>query len=131
MRADMNEGWVWLHPADFEPRSIVRITNKTNQKSIYCECLVIDDNFRQDYSQPPRVTINPDEHTVVINAWYRKRLGNVETKKEHDFDVVQANGWWGKLRANTGHPQVVVRLATWLGIISVALGMLGVALACQ
>ena len=30
-----------------------------------------------------------------------------------------------KIRANAGHPQIVVRLAVWLAIISVVLGLFG------
>lgn len=32
----------------------------------------------------------------------------------------------GKFMANIEHPQVVVRLGTWLGIVSIALGMIGI-----
>ncbi len=95
---------------------------------MFCERLEIDDNFTKEYNQPPRVHIKPNEDTAVINAWYRKRLGGIPTKKSHDLKIIEANGWWGKLRANTGHPQVVVRLATWLAVISVALGVIGVGL---
>ncbi|MCG7990594.1 MAG: hypothetical protein JAY98_03545 [Candidatus Thiodiazotropha lotti] len=127
----MNEGWVWIYPANFEPRSIVKVTNKINQKVVYCEVLAIDRNFRQEYNYPPRENISQNERTIVINGWYRKRLGNIETKLMYDLEILQDNSWWGKLRANTGHPQVVVRLATWLGIISVTLGILGVGLAIK
>jgi hypothetical protein len=128
MHADMNEGWVWLTGSGFVPRSIIKITNKANNKSVFCERLEIDDNFTKEYNQRPRVHIDPNEETAVINAWYRKRLGGIATKTSYDLQIDEANGWWGKFRANTGHPQVVVRLATWLAVISVALGVIGVGL---
>jgi hypothetical protein len=128
MHADMNEGWVWLTGSAFVPRSIVKITNKANNKSVFCEHLEIDDNFINEYNQRPRVYIDPNEETAVINAWYRKRLGGIATKTRHDLQIVEANGWWRRFRANTGHPQAVVRLATWLAAISVALGVIGVGL---
>ena len=129
MRADMNEGWVWLSKADFTPRSIIKITNTANGKSVYCERLGIDENFIKEYNQSPRMAIRPDEKTLVINEWYRKKLGGIDTNASHNLYFTAANGWWGKFRANTGHPQVVVRLATWLAAISVGLGGLSFCIA--
>ena len=128
-RTDMNEGWVWLSEHDFVPRSIVRIKNRSNRAVVYCEALEIDDNFIEEYNQPPRVGISRDEKTIIMNGWYRNRLGGIETKNNYALEISAANGWWGKFRASTGHPQVVVRLATWLGVISVALGIVSIALA--
>jgi len=59
MHADMNEGWVWLTESGFVPRSIIKITNKANNKSVFCERLEIDDNFTKEYNQRPRVHIDP------------------------------------------------------------------------
>jgi len=128
-RMDMNEGWVWLSGHDFAPRSIIEIKNNSNGAVVYCEALEIDDNFMQEYNQAPRISITRDENTIVMNGWYRSRLGGIETKKYHDLKVSEANGLWGRFRASTGHPQVVVRLATWLGVISVALGIVSIGLA--
>ena len=128
-RADMNEGWVWLTAAGFAPRSIIRITNKANRRYVYCECLEMDANFIKEYNQPSRINIDSNENTVVINDWYRKQLGDIATQKSHDLQIVEVNGLWRKFRANTGHPQVVVRLATWLAAISVGLGALSICLA--
>lgn len=125
-REDMNEGWVWLSDHDFPPRSIVRIKNKSNKKKVFCEALEIDENFLKQYNQPPRININPDESTMVINSWYRKRLGSIQKKAFHELEISEANCWYGKFQACIGHPQVVVRLATWLGIISVGLGILSI-----
>ncbi len=129
MRTDMNEGWVWLSDHSYAPRSIIKINNKSNGAVVYCEALEIDDNFIKEYNQPPRLNIDPAEKTIIMNGWYRKRLGGIETKKSYDLEVSEANGFWGRFRASTGHPQVVVRLATWLGVISVVLGIFGIGLA--
>lgn len=128
LRSELNEGWVWLTDAGFEQRSVVKITNRKNGKSIYCENLRIDRNFLFEYNKRPRISIKKNEKTVVMNEWYRKRLGEIETQKKHDLQIVSANVLWGKFRACIGHPQVVVRLATWLALISVALGGFGVIL---
>jgi hypothetical protein len=129
MHEEMNEGWVWLTGSGFVPRSIIKITNKANNKSVFCERLEIEENFTKKYNQSSmRVPIDPNEPTAVINEWYRKRLGNIGTKKYHDLQIVEDNGWWGKFRASAEHPQVVVRLATCLAAISVVLGIIGVVL---
>ena len=124
----MNEGWVWLTGFEFGPRSVIKITNKANNKSVFCERLEIDDNFTKEYNKTPRVFIDRNEKTAIINAWYRKRLGGIPTRTSHNLQIAEVNGWWGKFRANTDHPQMVVRLATWLATISVALGVISVGL---
>ncbi len=131
MRIDMNEGWVWMSNHNFSPRSIVKIRNKSNKSVIYCEALEIDDNFIKEYNQLPRLDIKKDENTIVINGWYRSQLGGIETKKNHSLEISFANGLWGKFCASIGHPQLIVRLATWLGIISIVLGTISIVMAFQ
>ncbi|MHA2030598.1 MAG: hypothetical protein ACXAC2_14720 [Candidatus Kariarchaeaceae archaeon] len=126
LRSEMNEGWVWLNNMDLEPRSIVKITNRTNGKKIYCECLEIDKNFLKEYNQPYRITINDTDKVIVINEWYRKQLGGLNTKQEYDLEIRAANNMWGRLWTNFYHPQVVVRLATKLAILSVILGVVSI-----
>jgi hypothetical protein len=115
----------------FESRSVVNIKNIKNNLSIYCECLEIDKNYKFVYNNPPRENIEDNRPTITMNGWYRKRLGGLQTKIPHELEIRAANGWYGKLRANLQHPQVVVRLATWLAIISVGLGVLGVCLSVK
>jgi len=123
-RVDMNEGWVWISDRNFQPRSVIKITYKKNNKSIYCEALKIDENFIKEYNQPPRYNINANENTIVMNDWYRKRLGGIKTKQKYDLEISVKNTWWGKLRASTGHPQIVVRHAIWFAFIGLVLGVL-------
>lgn len=131
LRDELNQGWVWATNSGLDSRSIVKITNKKNNKFIYCECLEIDDNYIFAYNISPRESIDKDKPTITINAWYRKRLGGINTKTNHELEIRAANGWLGKLRANQQHPQVVVRMATWLSIVSVALGVLSVCLSLK
>ena len=74
------------------------------------------------------VSIDKRQPAITINDWYRKRLGGVKTKTTQELEIKAANCWWGKLRANLQHPQVIVRMATWLAIISVGLGTIGLVL---
>ena len=131
LRDELNQGWVWVTNAGFDSRSVVKITNKGAKKTIYCECLEIDDNYTFAYNNPPRENIDKNKATITISAWYRKRLGGIDTKTNQELEIRVANGWLGKLLANLQHPQVVVRMATWLAIISVGLGALGVCLSLK
>ena len=69
--------------------------------------------------------MDPDA-ALVISAWYRARLGDLQTKRSYALEV--ANRWLGKTRASMQHPQNVVRIGIWLGIVSVALGAVGLLL---
>lgn len=131
LRDELNQGWVWLTNSGLESRSVVKIKNVKTNKTIYCECLEIDDNYTFVYNNPPREYIDKNIATITISSWYRKRLGGINTKTNQELEIKAANGWVGKLRANLQHPQVVVRMATWLALISVGLGALGVCLSLK
>ena len=129
LRDEMNQGWVWSTNSSFNVRSIVKIINLENKKSIHCEHLQIEDNYINTYNDNhKRYKIKKDNKTIIVNAWYRDKLGNIETKKYHNLELKAASSLWGKFQANINHPQVVVRMATWLSIISVLLGIIGVCL---
>lgn len=124
---DVHQGWVWLQSHTLPPRSVVKITNTTNGKSVYVEALQIDDNFEKEYSREGsgRLKIEDAASSLVLSDWYRGGLGGLATKgAEAPLLVRPANSLWGRLRACTGHPQIAVRLATWLGVIGVALGLI-------
>jgi hypothetical protein len=124
----IGEGFVWLLRPCLPSRCVVKITNPESRRSVFCEALQLEANFIQRYNQPPRFNITDPESSLVMSSWYRARLGNLETQREYALEVVEANSWCGKIRACLHHPQIVVRVAVWLGIVSVALGALGVVL---
>jgi hypothetical protein len=126
LRADLNEGWVWVARNNSEPRPIVRITNQADGERIYCECLEIDNNYLNEYNQPSRYQIGNTESVITMNDWYRKKLGNLEKNREYILEIEEKNGPWGKLLACLDHPQTIVRVATKLGLWSVVLGGVGI-----
>ncbi|MGA2279773.1 MAG: hypothetical protein ABSG80_05665 [Verrucomicrobiota bacterium] len=128
---DMNQGWVWLGGHDkLDQRSIVKFSTGSTHKSVYCEVLKIDGNFINDYNRPGegRIAISDQQSALVVSEWYRKKLGNLQTRTEVEINVEVANRVCGRLHACLDHPQVVVRLATMLGIWSVVLGVIAVIL---
>lgn len=134
LHEDSNSGWVWLATPHLSERSVVLITNLSNHEKVYCEALQIDDNFLRLYNEGTnRIKIVDQSSALVINKWYRKRLGGFDTKTDQNLTIKVVTGCWPKLYwakawACFRHPQVVVRLATLLGIWSVILGLIGVVL---
>lgn len=128
LHSDAQQGWVWLDQPDLEPRSIVRIRNRASGESVFCEALQIDTNFLKTYNQAPRCSICDTRSAIVMNSWYRAKLGQLRTRSEADLHVEPAPHWLSKFKACTHHPQVIVRVAAWLGLISVLLGFIGVVL---
>lgn len=118
---DAADGFVWLKKDGLPPHSVVRITNRDNRRRIFCEALQIDDNFLAIYNQSPRIKLLYADSSIVMNYWYRARLGAVETQKEYPLVIAPANSWWGHLRAGLSHPQAAVRVAVSLGLWSVLL----------
>ena len=125
---DVHQGWVWLQDPNLSARSIIKITNPENEKSFYCEALQIDANFRAIYNQLPRSTINNPLSAIVINGWYRARLGGLATQEDVSLTIEPCNSLYGRFMACIHHPQAVVRVAAWLGLISIFLGFFGLVL---
>ncbi len=128
-RDDVNEGFVWLKCPGLPSRCVVRIKNPTKSKTVYCEALQIDENFLREYNKgSERIKIGTPDDAIVMSGWFRARLGDLVKQNDYSLQIASCNGWWGKLRACMHHPQVVVRVAAWLGVVSVALGVVGAAL---
>lgn len=128
MHDDSQQGWIWLRDVAIPSHAIVRIRNKDTKHSVYCEALQIDRNFLHKYNEAPRITISNPDNVLVINGWYRAKLGGIDTGSEIDLSVETINSLYGRIRACQYHPQNVVRIATWLGVSSVALGVFGLIL---
>ena len=128
LREDMHQGWVWLQYPNLSARSIIKITNSTIEKSIYCEALQIDANFRDIYNQSPRITIDNSQTAIVINGWYRAKLGGLPTQENIPLTIQPCDSMCGHFMACVDHPQTVVRVAAWLGLISIILGFVGLVL---
>ncbi|MBM5203073.1 hypothetical protein HYN74_22695 [Vibrio parahaemolyticus] len=125
---DINSGWCWIKGSEVSNRSLVQIKNNTNGKSVVCEVLSIDLNFEKKYgdsnaSQTNKNLLNTS-NVVLMNAWYREKLGIDKTQSSQDLQISFVTKWCvGKrIKACTMHPQVAVRLSTWLGLIGIFVG---------
>jgi hypothetical protein len=122
----INDGFVWLKRPGLPARCVVKITNTQTKDYVFCEALQIDENFLIRYNSDRRISIEQPESSVVMNGWYRKRLGNLETNHDYPLHIKSADSLWCKVQASMHHPQNVVRIAIWLGIISCGLGLLSI-----
>ena len=133
---ELNEGWVWIYDDELNKRidasrRIVCIRNPHRGKPVYCEALYLDQDYVNYYKHTwgkrhvgRDTDIGTEHNRVVMNKWYRKRLGSIRPGEEQELTIKITKGPWAKFKACIQHPQVVVRLATWLGVIGVALGVI-------
>lgn len=122
---DAHQGWVWLQNSTFPPRCVVKITNPANGCSVYCEALQIEGNFLAQYNQSPRYFIEEPRSSLVVGVWFRASLGGLQAQSEVPLQIKPCKSWWAHFKACTHHPQVVVRLAAWLGGIGSLWASLG------
>ncbi|GAB4142258.1 MAG: hypothetical protein Fur0046_18690 [Cyanobacteria bacterium J069] len=121
---DAHQGWIWLRDKELPKRCVVTIRN--GKKRVCCEALQIDANFLRNYDgRSYTVDIGTEPEPLVIGEWYRAALGGLETQSKVELIIEQSIPIWGSFRACVDHPQIVVRLATWLGVIGLVLGVLG------
>lgn len=88
LRNKLNQGWVWVTNCGLDSRSVVKIKNTKTKKTIYCECLEIDDNYIFVYNDPLRENIDKSKATITMSAWYRNRLGGINTKTNHELEIL-------------------------------------------
>jgi len=129
LKEDMNQGWVWLTYPLTDSRSIVEIELRETSRSVYCEALMIDHNYKNAYKIGFTHELPENEAVITINSWYRKKLGIKETNKDYLLSVRPSNHLLGKFMACIQHPQVVVRVAAWLGVCSLSLGLVSIGVA--
>jgi len=125
---DISSGWIWIGERKPILRAVIRIRNKETKKSIYCEALRLDEIYRKKYEKKTGNLIDSPEKTLVINEWYRQRLGNLETHNEYDLEIKYKVKILGRLKAIMGHPQAAIRIASWLAFISIVIGIVSLAL---
>jgi hypothetical protein len=148
LRDEANEGWAWLSLPDYPSRTLIEIRN--GKQKVFCEYRKIDENFRRDYNCGRR-TLQIDSQqkkccALVLNDWYRRGLGirtsweraceadkdksppcNDETKYPTPLQIRPLKFWgWRSLRVTSHHPDIVVRLATRLGVLGALLGIVGI-----
>jgi hypothetical protein len=129
---DIEAGQVWFYPRGFGRREVVKVSCTGTNRAIYCEALEIDENFRWIYERDVKEKLPKlgAGSIVVMNRWYRDLLdlGSPSQVKDVELEVCRAPfglGLYFSLRACLMHPQAIVRVATWLGLLGMLLGVIG------
>jgi hypothetical protein len=123
LNEDISSGWVWVPSLMEGSRLSVKITNLANERSIYCEVLQIDKNFIARYNQPPRNDIDKPDQSIVMCQWYRHKLG-IQSGECVDLKISLIEFCpYGYIRGCLDHPQLINRVAVWLGLLGVFLAL--------
>lgn len=125
---ESNSGWVWMpKEGDFTSRDHIEIKVPANRKSCVCWCRIIDANFLRNYNMPPRLKIDKAEQALVINDYYRGIL-DIKSNHEYEVEITRVKRWQyhKKIQALLCHPDNSIKLATWLALWSVFLGVVGI-----
>lgn len=127
----ISDGFVMVNNASWSRRTIVKVIPKKRLKKsgVWCEALNLDDYLRKAYNEKSTtLNIQPTQDAIVISKWYRDELG-INTKEEIELCIYEP-GWFrgiiGKILACLSHPMVGIRVATWLAILSIVIGIAGI-----
>lgn len=127
LHEETSSGWIWASCPQVRARSIVRITNVNNKRSVHCEYREIDRFFLDRFNRGKPDTASEmtmEENPIVISLWYRNALGIPGIGRNVDIDLnPEKCQLLGILRSGSQHPDVITRLATRLGVVSIWLGV--------
>lgn len=124
LAVDTNEGCVWVSHYGGKSRQAVRLTALETGDVTYAELRLIDKNFVDYYNDEAYSQIDLATPTMVVGQWYRNKLGFLKIGSTAEIEIAEM---WEPLAAYMAckhHPQTVVRVSTWLGVIGVALGVI-------
>jgi hypothetical protein len=97
---------------------------KYHDRSVICERRVADANFRRLYQRETGVALPTSESFVVINAWYRQKLGINDTQITLPLEIEEEHGFWANhVSVFRQHPQALVRTNILIALVSVGLGI--------
>lgn len=130
---DISAPYIWVSNLPIQlQRKIVKLTNHDEDKSVVCQVLSGDQNFKKRYDQSANTSklLHTLDSVVVMNGWYRDRL---KTTKGCYADleiqpICRWLPWLALIRASRSHPDYSIRLAGHLALLSVILGFVGLAL---
>lgn len=126
LHEEARECWVWLPFDSSLSADYVSIRYPGTGWSVVCERRVIDKNFRDVYNSAGGTIPLPDSgQFVVMNAWYRQRLGLLDTDPDVSLEIRDARGWLAMYRASRQHPSPAIRISICLALLSVFLGFIG------
>ncbi|MDA0125997.1 MULTISPECIES: hypothetical protein [Vibrio] len=125
---DIGAPYIWGVGFDYPHKEIIRIKNPVSGRKVWVEFMFGDENFRKSYNERKTRTINSNEQTLIISQWYREII-EVNKNESIELEVKKSRLplWIKTMLAARKHPDSTVRLATYLAVLSVVLGVIGCA----
>lgn len=125
LHEESRAGWVWVSPGDSPEAIFIRVRRREARRAVVCERRIADDNFRRYYNERPYTNKLPDSGPfIVMSDSYRTALG-ISEAREAVLELSEAGFLSQHLTAYSHHPDGAIRLGVRLGLLSVALGLLG------
>jgi hypothetical protein len=139
LHEESNEGWIWLPEGidRIQPRDFIIIKRKGYKSAIRCQARTIDERFsnfykkrlkeykeknneaKRDYVDLLDQIKSMESLPIVMNDYYRKIL-HIKPRDEYDdLEIFKADHFYQKLLAFIHHPNDVVKIATYLALISI------------
>lgn len=116
LHTEVRRGCVWNNEG--YTNRLIKIKHKS--KSIVVSNRRIDKNFECVYNKEKTFTLTGN--AIVIDEYYRVKLGNLDTQKEYDLEIkpIKSCDLCSNLKYLNEHPDDVVRITyyfTWFGIV--------------
>lgn len=129
IKTDAMEGWVWICPTLISENGFYKIENLDTNKKVFCYLRIVDENFVSQYNSSQRTfKLNKEDNSVVINEFYRKKLGIAKANMDYNLEITEA-GWYSKyLSFEFSHPNPYVRQSSRLTLISFFIGIIALGL---
>lgn len=90
---------------------------KYQSKTIVVSNRRIDENYKKEYNDGTRYSLT--SNAIVIDEYYRIRLGNIETQNEYCFETnpVKCCDVYSNLKYLNQHPDDVVRITYYFTLV--------------
>jgi len=125
---DIAAPFIWTAGIDIEHKEIVRIKNLNNKNKVWVEIFNGADNFIKNYNdRETTISIRATDKVIIASDWYRNLLG-LDKNKTNSIEIKCSKLplFIKSFLAAKSHPDTNVRLATYLAILSVILGIVGI-----
>ncbi len=139
--SDIDQSNVWVSGV-ITSRTELSIKNPKNGKKIVCDGMNIDADYIRRYdgrfdnhkNKPSKYhkIVEKRNAVVTMSAWYRDKLEigktEIDSAANVELEIKTVSKWrfGNRIKACMQHPQVAIRMATWIGIISTLLGVVSV-----
>ncbi|MBK6991194.1 MAG: hypothetical protein IPH34_04945 [Chitinophagaceae bacterium] len=120
------ESWVWLSNNNLS--GFIKITNSSNNKTVYTYKRNFDDNFIKKYNDSDNTfKINNKENYIILNEYYREKL---QVEKHNDVQLLIKKQNWVDIffKNNWNNPNPLIQNTVRVSVISLFIGLIALLL---